>query len=201
MGDSRHCLSRSLAGRSSALSHQELFKSMKSKRLGEVELLGDGGDAAGSLHDETHLHVGQAVLLGLRATLVRHGHVQVEAQRHRLLAQLGVPSEEGALPLFDHLVDLLRLDGAVTLRALSHHVALENLLSLHGGDGQVFILLRLSEYDQALLPLQDAFAQPVTVCWQEGGSVRQGFGFRFIRGDGGVTEAVLQLALPWRLRH
>lgn len=84
---------------------------MKSKRLGEVELLGDGGDAAGSLHDETHLHVGEAVLLGLRATLVRHGHVQVEAQRHRLLAQLGVPSEEGALPLFDHLVDLLRPAG------------------------------------------------------------------------------------------
>lgn len=57
------------------------------------------------------------------------------------------------------------------------------------------------KYDQALLPLQDAFAQPITVCWQEGGSVRQRFRFRFIRGDGWVTEAILKLALPGRLRY
>lgn len=68
----------------------------------------DGGDAARSLHDETHLHVGEAVLFGLGAALVGGRHVQVEAQRHGLLPQLGVASEEGALPLFDHLIDLLR---------------------------------------------------------------------------------------------
>lgn len=69
--------------------------------------LGDGGDASRSLHDQTHLHVGQAVLLGLGAALVGRRHVQVEAQRHRLLPQLGVSLEEGALPLLDHLVNLL----------------------------------------------------------------------------------------------
>lgn len=35
------------------------------------------------------------------------------------------------------------LDGAVTLRALSHHIAPKNLLSLHSGDWQLFILLWL----------------------------------------------------------
>lgn len=68
----------------------------------------DGGDAARPLHDETHLHIWEAVLLGLGATLIRRRHVQVEAQRHGLLPQFGIPSEEGALPLFYHLIDLLR---------------------------------------------------------------------------------------------
>lgn len=68
----------------------------------------DGGDAARALHDETHLHIWEAVLLGLGATLVCRRHAQVEAQRHGLLPQLGIPSEEGALPLFYHLIDLLR---------------------------------------------------------------------------------------------
>lgn len=70
-------------------------------------LRGDGRDAAGPLHDETHLHIWEAVLSGLGATFIRCRHVQVEAQRHRLLPQLGIPSEEGALPLFYHLIDLL----------------------------------------------------------------------------------------------
>lgn len=70
-------------------------------------LRGDGGDAAGPLHDETHLHIWEAVLSGLGATFICCRHVQVEAQRHRLLPQLGIPSEEGALPLFYHLIDLL----------------------------------------------------------------------------------------------
>lgn len=73
-----------------------------------TELRRDGRDAAGPLHDETHLHVGEAVLFGLGAAFVRRRHVQVEAQRHGLLPQLGVPPEEGALPLLYHLVDLLR---------------------------------------------------------------------------------------------
>lgn len=72
-----------------------------------TELLRDGRDAAGSLHDETHLHVGEAVLFSLGAPLVRRGHVQVEAQRHGLLPQLGIPPEEGALPLLYHLINLL----------------------------------------------------------------------------------------------
>lgn len=71
-------------------------------------LRGDGGDAPRSLHDETHLYVREAVLFGLGAALIRGRHVQVEAQRHGLLPQLGIPSEEGALPLFYHLIDLLR---------------------------------------------------------------------------------------------
>lgn len=71
----------------------------------------DGGDAAGPLHDEADLHVGEAVLFGLSAAFVGGGHVQVEAQRHRLLPQLGVPPEEGPLPLLDHLVDFLRPAG------------------------------------------------------------------------------------------
>lgn len=74
---------------------------------GDGELLGDGWDAARSLHDETHLHVGEAVLFSLGTPLVCRGHVQVEAQWHRLLPQFGIPSEERALPLFDHLVNLL----------------------------------------------------------------------------------------------
>lgn len=41
--------------------------------------------------------------------------------------------------------DQYLLDGAVTLCALSHHIALKNLLSLHSGDWQVFILLWLCE--------------------------------------------------------
>lgn len=68
----------------------------------------DGGDAARPLHDETHLHIWEAVLLGLGAALVRRRHAQVEAQRHGLLPQFGIPSEEGALPLLYHLIDLLR---------------------------------------------------------------------------------------------
>lgn len=72
-----------------------------------TELLRDGRDAAGSLHDETHLHIGEAVLFSLGAPLVRRGHVQVEAQRHGLLPQLGIPPEEGALPLLYHLINLL----------------------------------------------------------------------------------------------
>lgn len=83
-------------------------RSQQRGRCSLVGLLSDGGYAARSLHDETHLHVREAVLFGLGTPLVRSGHVQVEAQRHRLLAQLGVPSEEGALPLFYHLVNLLR---------------------------------------------------------------------------------------------
>lgn len=67
----------------------------------------DGGDAARSLHNETHLHVWEAVLLGLGATLIGRRHVQIEAQRHGLLPQFGIPPEEGALPLLDHLIDLL----------------------------------------------------------------------------------------------
>lgn len=59
-----------------------------------TELLRDRRDAAGPLHDETHLHVWEAVLFGLGTPLVRHGHVQVETQRHRLLPQLWVSSEE-----------------------------------------------------------------------------------------------------------
>lgn len=74
----------------------------------------DGGDAAGPLHDEADLHVGEAVLFGLGAALVGGGHVQVEAQRHRLLPELRVPPEERALPLLDHLVDLLRPAGGKT---------------------------------------------------------------------------------------
>lgn len=72
-----------------------------------TKLLRDGRDAAGSLHDETHLHVREAVLFSLGAPLVRRGHVQVEAQRHGLLPQLGIPPEEGALPLLYHLINLL----------------------------------------------------------------------------------------------
>lgn len=71
------------------------------------ELLCDTWDAARPLHNETHLHVREAVLFSLGAPLVCCGHVQVEAQRHRLLPQLWIPSEEGALPLLYHLVDLL----------------------------------------------------------------------------------------------
>lgn len=71
------------------------------------ESLRDGGDAAGPFHDETNLHVGEAVLFGLATALVCCSHVQVETQRHRLLPQFGVPSEEGALPLLYHLVNLL----------------------------------------------------------------------------------------------
>ena len=41
--------------------------------------------------------------------------------------------------------DQYLLNGAVTLCALPHHIALKNLLSLHSGDGQVFILLWLCE--------------------------------------------------------
>lgn len=72
-----------------------------------AQLLRDGRDAARSLHDETHLHIGQAVLFGLGTPLICCSHVEVEAQRHRLLPQLGIPSEEGTLPLFYHLVNLL----------------------------------------------------------------------------------------------
>lgn len=36
--------------------------------------------------------------------------MQVEAQRHGLLPQLRVPSEEGTLPLLDHLIYLLGSD-------------------------------------------------------------------------------------------
>lgn len=72
------------------------------------ELRCDSRDAARSLHDETHLHVREAVLFSLGAPLICCSHVQVEAQRHRLLPQLGIPSEERALPLFYHLVNLLR---------------------------------------------------------------------------------------------
>lgn len=88
-----------------------ILKCSRSKRLGDVELRGDCRDAAWSLHDETHLHVWEAVLFGLCTTFVRHGHVQVEAQRHWLLAQFGVSSKEGAFPLFYHLIDLLRPAG------------------------------------------------------------------------------------------
>ena len=73
-----------------------------------TELLCDSWDTARSLHDETHLHVREAVLFSLGTPLIRCSHVQVEAKRHRLLPQLGIPSEEGALPLLYHLVNLLR---------------------------------------------------------------------------------------------
>lgn len=54
------------------------------------------------------------------------------------------------------------LDGAVTLRALSHHVALKNLLSLHSGDWQLFILLWLC--NKTLLTTTYDCGSSVRVC-------------------------------------
>ena len=45
-----------------------------------AELLCDSWDAARSLHDETHLHVREAVLFSLGTPLVCGSHVQVKAQ-------------------------------------------------------------------------------------------------------------------------
>lgn len=87
--------------------HHKLLQTGNNYVFKARESLRDGRDAAGPFHDETHLHVREAVLFGLGAALVCCSHMQIEAQRHRLLPQFGVTSEEGALPLLYHLVNLL----------------------------------------------------------------------------------------------
>lgn len=86
--------------------HRQLQTSVDSDQL-VTELLCYGWDTAGSLHDETHLHVREAVLFSLGTPLICCSHVKVETQRHRLLSQLRIPSEERTLPLLNHLVNLL----------------------------------------------------------------------------------------------